>query len=238
MPHCFAKSRREVLAMARVLKRRHGKSLTIRKFRAATGISYEMIDEMFGSWNGLRRAIGLDQPDPASLPKRSNQQIIELLRRCHRERTQDITQQDFCQLTGVKIWEIRAKFGSWKQLRIAAGLPPRAKAPRLFTNRELLDVPLRSYLRTGNRPSKWQVEFEAGRLHAVRLIDRFGSWKQVERTLDVYLQVYFLSRDPNWTSAEHEQTFVPHLDARVEWPSDTIGRDWSPATGWVHPDQL
>ncbi len=218
MQHDYAKnlSRREIVARGRALRLKVGQAVSFRKFRAETRIPANVIDQMFGGWRRLRRLI---EPAPGTRPprrKRTLRQLVESLQRLDRERTERITQEEFCTLAGVSPYEIARRFGSWRQFREAAGMSRRSPPRRLYTNRELLDELLYYYLRTGQRPSKWLIGERGGRQRVVRLRNRFGSWKYVELNFEAYRQMYFLSRDPNWSPDEHEQTFVPHTDAKLE----------------------
>jgi hypothetical protein len=230
---------REVLAIAREQYAEYGPALSFRRFRHETGISEETVNELFGGWRQLLHAMRSPPNTPMKQRRLTNRQIVDRLRR-HAEKWGDaITEADFCKQTGVTIHQITTRFGTWQQLREAAGLSQRAHRGHLYTDKELLDDLLQVYLLSGKRPSISTHRHWGGRFAPSTFRARFGSWQTVRVVFELYRRRYFFTLDPQWSRETHANTFRPGPHNILQWPkSITDGCDWLSPKGEVNVMKL
>lgn len=224
-------NRREVLAIVRGLDAADGRPVSFRRFRRETGIEAETIHELFGTWRRLRQVVSGPRITRRQRRRMTNQQIVEKLRLQIRKSGERVTEADFCKVAGVTIYQIHARFGSWRHLRESAGASPRVSPPKVYTDRELLDDLLRVYLLTGAWPSQTLHQFRGGRFDPGTFKSRFGSWKDVKYLFYLYWAAYFILRDGDWNEKKHKLTFHPGPHNKLEWPEDLLRR--SP---WMSPE--
>jgi hypothetical protein len=200
-------SRREVLRMAGALAREYGESLTLTAFRRETGLSQWVIFDLFGNWKNLRVAAGLTPEAPRTRNRITREAILELARdqaRIHGER---LTELKFLAATGLSGRIVADRFGSWGELRTAAGLKPRAKVQRRYTEEEVLADLYRAWRHRG-RPRYHQHQWNGGKIHPATIRERFGRWEVVVAAYEAYCRKLDGTRKP-LPMGLSEPTWVP-----------------------------
>jgi hypothetical protein len=225
-------SRHEIIDLTRDLLAERVE-LSFDRFQQETGIPAEIVQHSFGGWPGLLREAGRPCGFGRWADKPSDEELITQLQQLGLERGNSVTQEQFARHAGVSVSFIYRRFGSWRNLRAAAGMWRKSMPAKLYTNRELLDDMLRFYLRYDRQHTYWNHAAVAGAFSANAIRRRYGSWCKAVDVFDLYKQEYFLARDPNWSSRQHAQTFRPQIFAEVQWPRDMDGLDWDPVQGWT-----
>ncbi|MEW4530432.1 hypothetical protein [Maioricimonas sp. JC845] len=199
-------SRKRVRRLAEVLAAEYGESLTLTAFRRETGLSQHAIFDLFGSWKNLRRAVGLSPEAPRARNRVTREEILERMRELAAEHGERLTEHTFVQATGYSARLIRDRFGSWGDLRVAAGLSPRAKVQQHYTTEELLEDLYRVYARTRSRPLYHKHRVRGGRISPTTIQQRFGSWKSACEALKGYLRSRGVYND--WMPLPEEGVFA------------------------------
>lgn len=227
-------SRKEVLTIAREMLGEDGDTLTCRRFCRETGLSAERIVELFGSWRRLLRAAGRVRGGKSRRLIESRRELLDRLRSVCLKLGDAVLLEQFTRRTGVTIHQIRRHFGSWGNMRVAAGLSRRTRLGKHYSDRELLDDLLRVYLLTGRSPSVRNQE-RKGRFAPNTYKSRFGTWEFVKLLFEMYRRAYFTSLDPDWDYRLHKVTFRPGPHHKLAWPPDKAGVPWDPIEGFRPP---
>ena len=172
-------SRRDMLSIARELAAEYGESLTLTAFRRETGFSQWLIFDLFGNWKNLRTELGLTPEAPRARNKLTLEQLQKTLREVIAEQGENISELKFCKLTGISGSTIARKAGSWGELRMSLGLVPRARIPQRYSDQDLILDLFRVYRVLKRCPRMTEHKRFGGRIPAMTIRDRFGSWKNV-----------------------------------------------------------
>lgn len=119
----------ELLAACRRLADESGGLLTLQGFCAAVGVSPSTIHQRFGGWLKFRERAGLKGVRsfvPAATEGR-RRELIDQLRAAAIDVGWEINIAEFCGRVRVSNATIQRLFGSWRNLRKAAGLPARRR---------------------------------------------------------------------------------------------------------------
>jgi Homing endonuclease associated repeat len=171
-------TREELLSLARELAQQHGESLTLTTVQRNIGISRARLLKLCGSWSQLRSAIGLSPDGPHARNSLSNETIQDKLRAAIAQHGGNITQAQFCRMTGYSTNLIEKRFGSWAQLRQSLSLAPRAKMANHYTDQEIFDDLLQVITRIHRRPTFVSYKLDGGTISSQTIRNRFGSWQK------------------------------------------------------------
>lgn len=181
-------SEADVIAAFQTALKTHGPRLSLQTFSLESGISERVIYSRCGSWTKLRLSAGLPPRANIGQPKSARShadhvkphvtpaQILDRLRAIIREHGENIAFTRFCKLTQYSQRTVVTRFGSWSNLRRAAGLEPYARTPARFTRDQLLDDLLQVYHRSGADPRPYSYRFHGGQVSTITIRVHFGSW--------------------------------------------------------------
>ncbi len=128
----------------------------------------------------------------------------------------DITLFKFHQATGIDPHHVYRKWGNWTTLRLAAGLPPRAKVPKVYSDDYLFE----RLTFAGDRGEEFPTISAFGRFAGhcwATLAHRFG------KRLDIWRATSTGSRSATSTSA-------PAISKKCPWTTTPPPSPASPAT--------
>ena len=191
MPHLHQYTREKLLALARDLAKTYGESLTLTAFRRETGLSQHLIFDLCGSWCQLRTDIGLTPEAPRARNKLSTEKIRDQLRAAIEQHGTNLSETRFCQLTGLSGAMLSRRFGSWGQLRESIGLAPRAVITQRYTDQQLMDDLFNVIAICRIFPPYHQYKRLGGKISAITLRDRFGSWPLTKDAFEDYMTQRF-----------------------------------------------
>lgn len=166
----------DIIAAVQRLAVEHGDDLTIHVFRRATGIGTTTIQTRFGGWLALRECAGLPRRKSYLVRGRvhSAESLIEQLRSAVKHYGPHLTEVEFCNHAGVSGTTVQKYCGTWNKLRLAAGLPPRPKRQRLYSELDLLFELHRLVQQLGTFPTSEQLD-RHGRFCYATYHARYGS---------------------------------------------------------------
>lgn len=176
-------TRERLLTLVRDLASQHGASLTLTTVQRQLGISRNRLLNLCGSWTQLRADVGLAPHGPHSRDPLSNEMIQEQLREAINQHGGNITQAEFCRITGFSSNLITKRWGSWAQLRQSVDLGPRARMKNHYTDQEIFEDILQVVIRIHRRPTFASYKLDGGKISSQTIRNRFGSW---ERALHAY----------------------------------------------------
>ena len=168
----------ELLPLVRELAQNHGESLTLTAVQRNIGISRSRLLKLCSSWSQLRSDIGLSPDGPHARNQLSNESIRDKLRAAITQHGENITQAQFCQLTGFSSNLIEKRLGSWAQLRQSLGLAPRAKMDNHYTDQEIFDDIQQVVTGIHRRPTFVSYKLDGGTISSQTIRNRFGSWQK------------------------------------------------------------
>ena len=184
-------SRVEVLAAAADLAAQYGESLTLTAFRRETGYSQWLIFDLFGNWKNLRTELGLTPEAPRLKNKLTLEQLQTHLREVVAQHGENVSEIRFCKLTGISGGTIARRAGSWGALRQSLGLAPRAKQARIYSAADIMRDLHTVYCTLGRCPKIHEHQRRGGKINAMTIRDRFGSWRKVRIALEAYRRNIF-----------------------------------------------
>ncbi len=214
--HSQSLSAKGMLDMGRELRGEHGKSLTLDLFCRETGLSPDDVSTKFGSWERFRRALGMTLPASSKERKFSAAELLAQLRRLAAE-NETLTLWQFCRQVGVSQKTICNRFGSWRNMREAAGLPRMAPRKPEYTDADLMDDLWQIYLKAGRCPEFHDLKRWGGKISATTFRARYGSWKGVRAGFELHRRETLQKIDPTWSwEKEREEKERKHSKQSLE----------------------
>lgn len=121
------------------------------------------------------------------MAQHSRESLLEALQQLVEKQGPEITLYHFRTATGIGDHLVYSRWGSWTRLRRAAGLPPRARLEKVYSDDELLLAYHRLAVRLNHYPGI--VEYNQLSGHAWNsLAARFGKHPEVRRAYHAWLQ--------------------------------------------------
>lgn len=134
--------RKALVAALRRFAVRQRRTPTIRQFCRAEGIGLETIYRHFTSWDELCTAAGLATTSARNRSRAERRrELVEAVREMAVSSGPNVTLRQFCQRRNIPESRVYWDFASWRELRVAAGLPPhidRSAAAIVHTRESLL----------------------------------------------------------------------------------------------------
>jgi hypothetical protein len=169
----------------------YGEALSLDLFQRESGVGREVVRRLFGRWSELRRLLGLSDSAPPRVCRPrgpGGEEMVASLKAVATAEGGEVSERRFFEVTGWTRAQVRTRFGSWTELRRAAGLGVRVhRAPR-YTQEMMLEDLFEVWLRTGKFPDFRRHEARGGRIRAKTIRERFGNWEKVRAAFEGYLQ--------------------------------------------------
>lgn len=115
---------------------------------------------------------GVDYWDPL------REGLVQALKWAAKERGENLSLWDFCQLTRVTAQLVKDRFGSWGRLREASGLSPQPERPKAYEDEEIFDL-VRALVKEVGPELTLATFREHTGLSAAGLYHRFGGWQKL-----------------------------------------------------------
>lgn len=125
----------------------------------------------------------------------TNDQLLHHLRRFADDHP-TLTLADFCRALGISHNVIYRRFGSWRNMREAAGLPRHRPHCPAYSEADILADLLQVYRRAGRCPGHSDHIRWGGRISPTTIAKRYGCWRGVRIRFELYLREIGLSREP------------------------------------------
>lgn len=172
----------DVIAAVQRLAAEHGDELTLHTFRRATGIGTTTIQTRFGGWIALREQAGFARRKSYLVKARvhSASSLVAQLQVVVQKTGPHLSLMEFCEHAGVSSTTIQRYCGTWNKLRLAAGLPPRPKRQRLYSELDLLFELHRLVQHLGEFPTSEQLD-RHGRFCYATYHARYGSTQKLRQ---------------------------------------------------------
>ncbi len=192
-------SRKDVVRLARRLKREYGAGLSLKIFCRETGYPARIVLHLFDNWDKVRRTVGLAPLGKRTTRRLSDAEIRNLLIQHEAQRDGKLAKWEFCKLIGITGGELNSRFGTWFDLRESVGLPQRRVHRLVYTDEDIEQDMLQVYLRVGRCPGYHQWKLWGGKISPATLRGRFNTWKGVKIRFEIMRQEYHMRLDPTWT---------------------------------------
>ncbi|MBW3539277.1 MAG: hypothetical protein KY476_03330 [Planctomycetes bacterium] len=115
---------------------------------------------------------GVDYWDPL------REGLVQALQWAAKERGEDISLWDFCQLARVTDQLIKDRFGSWGRLRASVGLPPPAGRPQIYDDAEIIAAVRQLAAEAGPHITFAMLHQRIG-ISTSTVHSRFGGWSKL-----------------------------------------------------------
>lgn len=196
-------SRKRIIQAARRLCGTFGAGLTLDDFCRETGCPSKIVLHLFGTWDRVRRTMGLAPLGEAEKRRLTDDEIRELLIQHEAQSERGLAKWEFCKLIGLTDSQLNNRFGTWLDLRESVGLPRRRVHRVVYTEQDIENDMLQIYLRVGFCPEYHQWKRWGGKVSAATLVARYGNWQGVKIRFEIMRREHHTRLDPTWTPQKH-----------------------------------
>ena len=198
-----------------------GERLTIAKFDVQSKVASTTVRRRFVSWSNALKKAGVKNKASMhlqrveankSLGKKGLAALIKKV--AEEQQVSSLTRKQFSERSGIGQKAILARFGSWKEALLAAGLEPVPLGKR-YTDAECYENLLSLWMHYGRQPKFGELKQHPSTVGPKAYVRRWGSWRNALRAFVVFAENDSIDDEPTESEVIESSKPTPGLDSHT-----------------------